>query len=186
MKRMLVLTAALYLAPATFAESPAAHATRMRDGTHDFDFEFGEWRVHHRVKRAATGVWVEFDGTAKVWPLLDGAGNVEDNVFDRAEGITRGVATRAYDPTSHTWAIWWIDSRNPHGALDPPVKGAFENGVGRFYSDSVINGRNIRTRFTWSQITATSARWEQAWSADAGQTWDINWVMEFRRVAALS
>ena len=44
------------------------------------------------------------------------------------------------------------------------------------------NGKPARTRYTWSQITAKSARWEQAFSYDAGKTWDTNWVMEFRRV----
>jgi len=70
----------------------------------------------------------------------------------------------------------------PHGALDPPVKGRFVNGVGLFYSDSVINGKTIRTRFTWSTITPTAARWEQAYSSDAGKTWETNWVMQFTRV----
>jgi hypothetical protein len=61
------------------------------------------------------------------------------------------------------------------------VKGRFENGVGSFYSDGEINGKPVRTRFLWSQITATTARWEQAFSYDAGKTWDTNWVMQFKR-----
>jgi len=39
-------------------------------------------------------------------------------------------------------------------------------------------------RFIWSQITASSARWDQSSSEDAGKTWDTNWIMEFRRVAS--
>ena len=129
-------------------------------GAHDFDFEFGDWNVHHRVKRA-TGEWIEFEGTANARPILGGLGNVEDCLFHRPAGDTRGVAMRTYDPASAQWAIWWVDSRTPHGALDPPVKGRFEKGVGTFYSDGEINGKPVRTRFTWSNITPTSARWEQ-------------------------
>ena len=31
---------------------------------HDFDFQRGEWRVHHQVKRPDPGGWIEFEGTA--------------------------------------------------------------------------------------------------------------------------
>jgi hypothetical protein len=150
-------------------------------GAHDFDFEFGDWTVHHRVKRA-NGEWQEMEGTSNTRPMLGGLGNVEDNLFHRPGGDTRGLALRAYDPETATWAIWWVDSRAPHGALDPPVKGRFENGVGTFYSDGEINGKPARTRFIWSRITKDSARWEQAYSFDAGKTWDTNWIMEFKRV----
>src|SRR5262245_58491772 len=66
-------------------------------GAHDFDFEFGDWTVHHRSKRP-NGVWKEFDGTSQTRPILDGLGNVEEHLFHRAEGDSRGVAIRAYDP----------------------------------------------------------------------------------------
>jgi hypothetical protein len=33
-------------------------------GLHDFDFQVGDWHVHHRVKRATGNHdWLEFDGT---------------------------------------------------------------------------------------------------------------------------
>ena len=43
------------------------------------------------------------------------------------------------------------------------------------------NGKPMRVRYVWSRITASSAHWEQAQSADAGTTWQTNWIMEFRR-----
>jgi hypothetical protein len=158
--------------------------TAAPKGLHDFDFEVGEWRVQHRVKRA-DGQWIDFEGTSSIRPLMDGWANVEDNSFNRpGGGVTHGVALRAFDPKAEQWAIWWLDGRNPFGAMDPPVKGRFENGVGTFYSDGVMKGKPTRTRYTWSQITPTSAHWEQAYSLDSGKTWDTNWTMEFRRVSS--
>jgi hypothetical protein len=173
-----LVSAALILA-LLGAFTPALAADDL-SGAKDFDFEFGEWAVHHRVKRPS-GEWYEFEGTSNTRPVLGGLGNVEDNIFHRPGGDTRGLATRAYDPATATWAIWWIDARAPHGTLDPPVKGRFDKGVGLFYSDGELNGKPVRTRFKWSDITANTARWEQAFSYDAGKTWETNWVMEFKR-----
>jgi len=161
--------------PSAAAEARAIAANAS--GVHDFDFESGRWRVHHRVKKP-DGSWVEYDGTCSNRGLIDGSANVEEHTFDKPNGVTHGIALRAYDATTATWAIWWIDSRNPHAPLDPPVVGRFDGGVGTFYSESA----GSRTRFVWSHISADSARWEQAVSTDSGKTWATNWIMEFRRI----
>jgi hypothetical protein len=153
-------------------------------GLHDFDFQVGDWRVHHRVKRpTGEDQWLEFDGTCRNRSLMDGWANVEDHTFDKPTGVSHGVGLRAYDARTGQWAIWWIDGRDPHGDLDPPVKGRFDNGVGTFDSDYTDQGRPMRVRFIWSHITPTSARWEQAVSSDAGTTWETSWIMEFRRAS---
>lgn len=36
-------------------------------------------------------------------------------------------------------------------------------------------------RFIWSDITLNSSRWQQAFSEDAGKSWETNWVMDFKR-----
>ena len=186
----LAMLATGLLAAATWS---LAGPTEARDGAsaspavaenlaapHDFDFQVGAWRVHHRVKR--NGAWLEFDGECVNRPLMAGWGNVEDHIFNRPTGPTRAMGLRAFDPKTRLWAIWWVDGRDPSGPLDPPVKGRFDHGVGTFYSDSVIDGKTIRTRYTWSRITPTSAHWDQADSSDGGKTWDTNWIMDFTRM----
>ena len=61
--------------------------------------------------------------------------------------------------------------------------GGFDNGVGTFVAEDTFAGRPILVRFRWSGITPTTCRWEQAFSADGGATWEVNWVMESTRVA---
>lgn len=157
----------------------APMATAQTSDVHGFDFLVGHWRVHHRVHRPDG--WHEFEGTCVNWPLMDGAGNVEDHTFQKPTGVTHGIGLRAYDAATGLWAIWWVDSRAPHLPMDPPVKGRFDGGVGTFYSDGIVNGTPTRTRFIWSHVTPDSARWEQALSTDSGKTWDTNWIMEFHR-----
>lgn len=180
--RFLVLATVAFaglLTPGTNSPAPAKPG-----GVHDFDFLVGEWRVHHRrLKQLPSGghEWVEFDGTCVTRPLMDGSANLEEQAIQAPSGAYRAVGLRAYDAETKQWSIWWLDGRYPSGPLDPPVKGGFENGAGTFYSDYLQDGKPFRVRFLWSHITPTSARWEQAVSADGGKTWEPNWVMEFRR-----
>jgi hypothetical protein len=39
----------------------------------------------------------------------------------------------------------------------------------------------IRVRFLWTDVTATSAHWEQAFSLDREKTWMTNWTMDSTR-----
>jgi len=168
------------------AQDPPHTADTDLSGVHDFDFLVGEWRVHHRrlkERLANNRQWVEFQGTCSARLLMGGLSNVDDNRLDLPGDAYHGVTLRAYDPKSGQWAIWWVDSRSPHNALDPPVRGKFANGVGTFYANDTLRGKPIRIRFIWSQITPTSARWEQAFSPDGGKTWEVNWTMEFQRVS---
>jgi hypothetical protein len=72
------------------------------------------------------------------------------------------------------------NGRHP-GTLDTPMVGRFENAVGTFYANDTLAGRPIRVRFLWTLPKPDMPRWEQAFSADAGATWETNWVMEFTR-----
>lgn len=175
-----------YISAANTSQESAkpAQATTNATSPHDFDFLVGEWRVHHRRLQADRNEWVEFDGTCSNRKLMDGSANIEEHTLNAPSGAYRAVGLRSYDLKTGKWAIWWLDGRYPSGPLDPPVLGGFENGIGNFYSDYMDNGKQMRVRYTWSDITPTSARWEQASSADDGKTtWKANWIMKFQRVS---
>ncbi len=60
--------------------------------------------------------------------------------------------------------------------------GKFADGVGLFYQViETPEGQPLHVRFTWDEITADTARWQQAFSFDGGKHWDTNWVTEFTR-----
>lgn len=157
-------------------------------GAHDFDFLIGDWQVRHarlKARLCRCDEWQAFDGHCSMRPLLDGRGNVDDNVLDLPEGRYRAVGLRSFDPASGQWAIWWLDGRNPH-TIDVPVIGGFEQGVGTFLADETINGQPVRVRFRWTEVDTGSPHWEQAFSPDGGQTWETNWRMRFSRVGTAS
>jgi hypothetical protein len=177
------IAAALPLAAkAASQETPAMPI----DHKHDFDFFFGSWRVSHRqLKKRLAGSteWIEFTGNCNVVPTLGGAGNMDDNIIEKPDITYRAMTVRTYDPKTESWAIWWFDGRMPHGPVDPPMHGTFENGVGTFYADDTFEGRKIKVRFLWSGITADACCWEQAFSGDGGATWETNWIMQNTRTA---
>jgi hypothetical protein len=155
------------------------------DGHTDFDRLFGRWNVRHRrLQKRLEGDtrWDEFAGTSETRPMLGGFGNVEDNLIEFPDGTYRAAAVRTFDPATGLWAIWWIDGRNP-SVIDVPVRGSFKDGVGTFLCDDVLDGKPIKVRFIWSEITESAARWQQAFSADGGETWETNWDMRFSRAA---
>jgi hypothetical protein len=149
----------------------------------DFDFFMGSWKVRHRrLKERLIGCseWESFSGFCVVQKTLGGFGNVDDNVVEIPSGTYRAATIRSFDAQQGTWSIWWLDGRNP-GSLDVPVVGRFADGVGTFLAGDVLNGRPIQVRFEWTCPQADAPRWEQAFSADAGETWETNWIMDFTR-----
>jgi hypothetical protein len=152
-------------------------------GADDFDFLIGDWRVHHRrlkERLAGNHDWIDFEGICASRKILGGLGNVDDNVLNMPDGAYAAVTLRAYDPDKKKWSIWWLDGRTPN-KVDPPVIGRFEKGVGTFYGDDTFQGKPIRVRFFWTQVTSGTPHWEQAFSIDRGKTWETNWTMDFTK-----
>jgi hypothetical protein len=153
--------------------------------SHDFDFWFGSWRVRNRrlvARLQGCREWEEFEATNLAWPILGGLGNMDEFLAPAWKPGYIGMTLRLFNPTTREWSIYWMDSIA--GTLEPPVVGTFKNGVGTFLGRDVLRGQPIDVRFIWSEITPVSARWEQAYSPDEGQTWETNWIMEMRRAGA--
>lgn len=149
----------------------------------DFDFLLGQWNVSHRRLKGrlvASTEWEHFNGRCSMDSILGGFGNVDDNIVELPSGTYRAASIRSFDPRSKTWSIWWLDARSP-GSLDTPVVGGFSDGTGTFLANDTLDGRPIVVRFLWTVPLPDQPRWEQAFSADGGKTWETNWVMEFRR-----
>ena len=154
----------------------------------DFDFFMGIWKCRHRyrVRRLVEcHDWIEFDGTCAARKILGGYGNADESEIGLPGNHYRGMSLRTWDPERRLWSIYWLDSRQP-AHLAPPVRGGFQETragrLGTFLGDDEFEGRPIRVRYLWSRITAGTARWEQAFSLDEGNTWETNWIMDFTRV----
>ncbi|MBO9663566.1 MAG: hypothetical protein J7520_11645 [Dokdonella sp.] len=152
----------------------------------DWQWLLGNWDVRHRrLKERLVGDthWQEFAGKSATWSTLGGLGTIDDNLLEFPDGAYRGLSLRAFDAAAGTWAIWWLDGRQPT-RIDPPVRGRFDADGGTFVGADVFKGRPIMMRFRWHDIHGARPWWEQAFSPDGGATWEVNWRNWFTRTAA--
>lgn len=163
-----------------FTAAASAPAPALRDGQHDFDFEFGAW--HAKVARltkplSGSTEWVNYEGPSVVHRMWDGRANIGEIDLTGPAGNIRGMSVRLYNPETRQWSIRWANSRD--GSLGAPMIGGFAGGRGEFYNQEDFGGRAVFVRFIFSDITATTFKLEQAFSADGGKTWEPNWRASF-------
>jgi hypothetical protein len=159
------------------AKAGLQRSAAKSDGQHDFDFDIGTWKTHlRRLVHPLTGstTWVELDGTTVVRKVWNGRANLAELEADSPTGHLEVLSLRLYDPQSHQWSLNTANSNS--GTLGQPTVGEFRNGRGEFFDQESFNGRTILVRNVWSDITADSCRFEQAFSDDGGKTWEINWI----------
>jgi hypothetical protein len=187
-----VATLISYSSPGSAQSSPdttktkAQESGKERDGQHDFDFLIGSWKFHlKRLEKPLTGStkWIEFDGTAVCRPIWNGHAQYDELELDGPGGHIEGLTLRLYNPESHQWSLYWANGKTGTLGL-PPNVGSFDvkNGRGEFFDQETFNGRSIFVRYAWSDITSTSAHFEQSFSADGGKTWEVNWITNQERV----
>ncbi|HEY6127713.1 MAG TPA: hypothetical protein VIW23_05970 [Candidatus Acidoferrum sp.] len=151
-------------------------------GQHDFDFEIGSWKIHlSRLKDRLAGstTWVEFDGTSVTRPVWNGRANLEEFETDSQTGHIEGLTLRLYNPQSHQWSIYWANGKD--AILGQPMIGEFKSGRGEFYDQEPWKDRAVFVRFIWSNTAGDKPHFEQAYSDDGGQTWEVNWITDQTR-----
>jgi hypothetical protein len=158
---------------------PAAAAPSRPDGQHAFDWESGTWTTRVRVLRnplsGEAPVWIAYEGTSVVKPLMGARANFVELSVKSPAGAIEGGALRLYNPQARQWSLNFASLRN--GLLTAPVFGAFdESGRGVFIGQDQLDGRTILVRFVITRPSALEAQFEQSYSADGGATWETNWI----------
>jgi hypothetical protein len=158
-------------------------AVTVRDGQHDFDFEFGAWKT--KLKRLAkplsgSTTWLEYEGTSVVRRVWGGRANLAELDVKGEKGRIEGASWRLYNPEARQWSLNFASSRM--GALTAPVIGDFRNGRGEFYGSDTLNGRAILVRFIITPTSPDACHFEQSFSDDGGKTWEVNWIADDTKI----
>jgi hypothetical protein len=164
-------------------DSAAAPTTAAdQDGQHGFDGLFGSW--NYRVKRlmhplTGSTTWREFPATGTCYRIWGARAQLDTFEADDPAGHIEGLVVRLYNPENHQWSLNWVTSKT--GTPDPPQIGKFKNGRGDFYTQDTIHGKTIFVRYDWTKINTNTPHFEQSFSEDGGQTWEVNWITDQTR-----
>jgi hypothetical protein len=169
-------TALAMIAPGLEAQGPCTGPART------FDFWIGEWDVLNRNRPEGDPRWYD-TGTAtdRVYPVAAGCGIVEHWRGHAYGEFLLGFSLRAFDPGTGQWtlALLWPTGGEPRWG---ELRGGFRHNRGEFFSHTLnAEGDTVVNRFTFSDITSNSLRWQEATSTDNGRSWSSNWIMEFSR-----
>lgn len=178
-----VLAAGVFGAPLLWAQSAAPVPSTLRDGQHDFDFNFGTWHTHIKTLRnplSGSQQWTELDGTVTVRKVWGGKGSLEEIEARGPDEHFEGATLFLYNPASHQWSQTFVNSST--GVLEAPAIGEFKNGRGELINQDTYHGRTILVRTVWSDIQPNSHRFEQSYSDDNGKTWEPNFVANLTRI----
>jgi hypothetical protein len=168
----ILAAAGIWAAPLSASGEPAQPPQAVRDGQHDFDFNFGSWKS--RIKRvlepfSASSKSIELNGTVTVRKVWDGRAQLEEIEADGPNGHWEGMTLFLYNPAAHQWSQSFVNSQR--GVLAKPLIGSFKDGRGELFASDTFNGRSILVRGVWSDITPNSHHYEESYSDDGGRTW---------------
>jgi len=151
-----------------FAQQPARQDSTL------FDFWVGNWDL----------VWKERDGTTAtgtniVTKILDGKAIRENfsGLTGQSKGF-KGESISILDNRTREWKQTWIDNQ---GAYMPFIGGS--DGSSRFFSQEFTkNGKLVKQKMVFHDITKESFVWDWMSSPDSGKTWTINWSINYKRM----
>ncbi len=130
---------------------------------HEFDFWLGEWNVY----------WGDKQGTNRVESVLDGA-VIHEN-FD-GDGLI-GTSVSVFSKEDNRWHQTWVDNTGSY--LD--FIGEFADGRMILSRNGVVEGKAVKQRMVWYDITANAFLWNWERSDDEGSSWREMWKLEYKR-----
>lgn len=133
---------------------------------HEFDFWLGEWDV----------TWGEgMRGTNRVESILDGA-VIQENF--NGDGLI-GISVSVFSREDSRWHQTWVDNSGSY--LD--FVGGFADGKMILSRNGIAEGKPIKQRMVWFNISENHFNWNWERSDDDGTTWRALWEIQYQRKA---
>ena len=169
----ILLLLCLLTAAASAQPSSPGHPPQARQ----FDFWLGDWDVNLRIRQEDL-TWADaIAARARIYPVLGGKAVLE---LWESQPIV-GYSLRYYDAAEREWVLW-LNWPGKDRSGTQRLTGSFRHGRGEFFATRILPDSTERiSRYTFSDISDSTLRWDDAFSTDGGRTWSHGWIMEFTR-----
>ena len=168
------------------------HKTRIPAGavkpvpltSNDFDFDIGTFKSHSsRLLKPLSGSdkWVETDGTTVVSRVWGGRANLAEVHIEPPVGPIDFLALRWYSPAARQWFLTFANAAD--GTLGVPLAGVFKDGRLDLYDAEPMDGKQVVVHFAIWPTPKDGGASEQAFSADGGKTWEVNYKTRYTRIS---
>ncbi len=130
---------------------------------HEFDFWIGNWDVY----------WEDKQGVNFVLRILDDA-VIKENF--EGDGLV-GISVSTFSKEDNHWHQTWVDNTGSY--LD--FVGDFADGKMILVRNGIVEGKPVKQRMVWYDISKDAFLWNWERSDDNGTTWRELWKLEYKR-----
>jgi hypothetical protein len=141
------------------------------------DFLIGDWKVDANV-RLADGTWEQSPATSQIKPDLSGCLLSERFAGTRAGHAFTALALMAFNNTSKKLQRVWSDSE--HGLLIMYEGNRSGNEI-ILETEILLDGRSVKLRNAYLEISESSFSLESGRSTDGGKTWITVTRLRYKR-----
>ena len=135
-----------------------------------FDFWLGDWNL----------TWGENGrGRNVISKILDGKVIQEQftSLPDDDSTPLIGLSLSVFNGQTDQWQQTWVDNQGSY--LD--FKGGMVGDKMILSRMTVIEGKPVQQRMVWDNIQTDALDWSWERSDDGGQTWNVQWAIQYRR-----
>jgi len=165
MKKFIFLSALCLFFASSYAQEELGTA---------FDFWVGEWDLTWDEANGDVG-----KGTNHIIKILDGK-VIQEN-FEATEGKNKGfkgTSLSVFNPRNETWHQAWADNQGGYFDFTGKVDG---NKKIFMTENKTINGNLVVQRMVFYDISNDQLTWDWESSNDGGETWKLNWRINYRK-----
>ena len=165
MKHFLLVLVSLLITSQNFAQEKPSNY---------FDFWIGSWDVTWTYADGSPG-----KGTNEITKVLDGS-VIQEN-FVGLEGAYKGfkgISISVYNQAQDKWYQTWQDNQGGNINLTGELDG--DKRIFRTALDEA-NGQRIYSRMVFYDIKKDSFTWDWEQTTDGGETWTLNWRINYKR-----